>query len=80
MNLRKSQIFSKECVIPSAVTGTVLVTSVLTTLSQHITHQKSCHSLELLNSSRFDSDLSNEALYAFSGQEAAKEIEVNFGV
>ena len=43
-------------------------------LSQHNACQKSCHGLRLLAPNRYESDLSNDILYALVGQEAAKNI------
>ena len=48
-------------------------------MRQHYTHEKSSQDLRLLAPNRYQSDLSNEVLYALVGQEAAKISEVNVG-
>ena len=40
---------------------------------------KSCHDLGFHSPNRYESDLSNEVLYALVGQEAAKISEVKVG-
>ena len=40
---------------------------------------KSCHGVELLSPNRYESDISNEVLYALVGQVAAKISEVKVG-
>ena len=48
-------------------------------MTQHKTHLKSYHSLGLQAPNRYESDLSNEVLYALVTSEAAKISDVKVG-
>ena len=48
-------------------------------MREHKSHLKSCHDPGFRSPTRYESDLSNEVLYALVGQEAAKILEVKVG-